>query len=89
MDHPFSTLATERRSIAALVLKKSREQCTGDECAIAAQLEQCVASAVQAFADARVSTYVSLFALQDVQACIQAGSCDASDQHYLTRRRLA
>ncbi len=74
----------ERAEAIDRVWRLIAEECSGDCCALASSLDECVQGVVASLWNAsRVRTYVPLLALREVRECIRNGACHAEAEGWL------
>jgi len=78
MENPFAQVPSDPESIVALVMREAEEEWQ-DQHLPTPMLDHCVREAVDGLWDSQIKTFVPLFALRRVRACVRAGTCDCDD----------
>jgi hypothetical protein len=78
MDSPFAQVPNDQESMIVLVLREATEEWQAAQLP-SPDLDACVREAVETLWESHVKTFVPLFALRRVRACIRAGTCDCDD----------
>ncbi len=75
----FNDEASDRGllQVEAMVQQLARERCPDGVCPIEPVLQQCVRDAVHSlWHESRITGYIPVLALKQVQDCIRAGTCE-------------